>query len=197
MKLFPPAFISPSTEPFYTDKKNGGRSSGAGKANSYGRRLTITGRPDLDRMGDCLHRYLCAHENLVVSEREEICKNLINDYELSSHLDASEIVNQAEAFYGYIRKEYGDAAIHREMPLIYRHGKQTVNGIVDMVLETKEGLVIVDHKSFPGGSAKYEEKALGYADQLAWYREGMELTGAKVIGSYVHFFTGGAIVGVG
>jgi len=56
---------------------------------------------------------------------------------------------------------------HRELPVFSRIGDQRASGRVDLLLETAEGFVIIDHKTFPGASDTWVEKASEYAPQLA------------------------------
>jgi ATP-dependent helicase/nuclease subunit A len=62
-----------------------------------------------------------------------------------------------------------------------------VVGIVDLLLETDEGVVIVDHKTFPGGTeASWRKKALEVAGQLFVYAHVLRQAGRKVLGLWVH-----------
>jgi hypothetical protein len=54
-------------------------------------------------------------------------------------------------------------------------------------LETPAGIVIIDHKSFPGSKDRRQERALSHAPQLALYREAVaKATGKSVIATIIH-----------
>jgi hypothetical protein len=54
-------------------------------------------------------------------------------------------------------------------------------------LETPAGLVIIDHKSFPGSKDRRQERAISHAPQLALYREAVaKATGKSVIATITH-----------
>jgi ATP-dependent exoDNAse (exonuclease V) beta subunit len=73
----------------------------------------------------------------------------------------------------------------------------TLRGIADLVLETSEGYIVIDHKSFPGGSDKIIEKASSYAGQILAYAEAIRTaTGKPVIGCYIHMPVAGVVVPV-
>jgi ATP-dependent exoDNAse (exonuclease V) beta subunit len=58
---------------------------------------------------------------------------------------------------------------------------QRVAGRTDLVLRTKRGWIVFDHKSTPQGSAQWDEVAQKHAGQLAAYREVLEaVSGASV-----------------
>jgi ATP-dependent exoDNAse (exonuclease V) beta subunit len=69
-----------------------------------------------------------------------------------------------------------------------KKGDQQTKGWIDLLLKTPSGgLVIIDHKSFPGSKEKREEKALSHAPQLAIYREAVEkATEESVIATIIH-----------
>jgi hypothetical protein len=66
-----------------------------------------------------------------------------------------------------------------------------------MLLETADGYIIVDHKSFPGRQDQWPERALAYAPQLFTYARAIRMTGANVLAMLVHFTVGGGVVEVG
>ena len=73
-----------------------------------------------------------------------------------------------------------------------------MSGIVDLLLETNDGLVIVDHKTFPGiGEGAWRKKALEVAKQLVVYAHVLQsVPGMKVLGAWVHLPMGGGMVEV-
>jgi hypothetical protein len=53
---------------------------------------------------------------------------------------------------------------------VNNHGQRT-SRYIDLLLETSEGAVIIDHKSFLGKRADWPAKALSFSGQLATYRD--------------------------
>lgn len=73
-----------------------------------------------------------------------------------------------------------------------RLGNQKSRGWIDLLIETENGYVIIDHKTFPGAREQWEEKALSYAPQLGLYKQAVEqATGKKVLDMLIHM----AVVG--
>ena len=61
-----------------------------------------------------------------------------------------------------------------------------ITGVIDCVVETADGLVIVDYKT--GRPPEKADVKLGYAYQLAIYKQATEkLLGKKVVGAKLHF----------
>jgi len=66
-----------------------------------------------------------------------------------------------------------------------------VKGTIDLLLETADGVVLIDHKSYPGARATWETKAAEFSDQLAAYTEALRSTGRNVLEMWIHFTVGG------
>ena len=90
------------------------------------------------------------------------------------------------------------ATWHRELPVRRRLPDGSVlSGTADLVLETPEGLVVVDHKSYPGSTAEALARAAKHAGQLAAYAETVaEAWGKPVLGTFIHLPVGGIVVPV-
>jgi hypothetical protein len=95
---------------------------------------------------------------------------------------------------GYCQAKWPGAKLHPEYPVMVKNERsQRAMGWIDLLIETDEGFVIIDHKSYVGDDL--DEKALGYSGQLAFYREAVELaTGRPVLGCCVHFMFGGRLI---
>ena len=64
-------------------------------------------------------------------------------------------------------------------------------------LETPGGVVVVDHKSYPGGADRWKDKAREFAPQLGAYAHVLAAGGKSVIAMYVHFTIGGGVARLG
>jgi len=99
-------------------------------------------------------------------------------------------------------EEYPGAGLLTEVPLLgaveTAAGPRTLMGYADLVLETPQGLVLVDHKSHSSGKDDHlREAAVGYAPQLLGYATLIEMaTGKKIIATLIHFPFAGRIVEV-
>ncbi len=72
-----------------------------------------------------------------------------------------------------------------------------VRGAVDLVLDTVEGLVIVDHKSFSGSVEEAAAKAATFAGQLEAYAAAIAAaTGRPILGTLVHMPLHGLLLDV-
>lgn len=74
-----------------------------------------------------------------------------------------------------------------EVPVQGRLGLQRVAGRIDLLLDTPDRAMVLDHKSFPGPHEHWTDRALDHAPQLALYRHLVEAaTGHPVVSILIH-----------
>jgi ATP-dependent helicase/nuclease subunit A len=153
-----------------------------------GPRLTLQGHPDMNLLGEAFHRFLAADDPALDKEqRLRMARQVLKNWQADG-LDPEELLVVGDRLWNFIPKRYGsDCVCHREWPVHLRVGDQKLSGWIDLLIETKRGYVIVDHKSFPGRMDQWPEKAQQYAPQLLAYRKAMEeATGRPVIETSIH-----------
>jgi ATP-dependent exoDNAse (exonuclease V) beta subunit len=65
-----------------------------------------------------------------------------------------------------------------------------------MLVETGNGWILIDHKSFPGKRSEWSTEAVSYSGQLALYREALNKLKLPVVSMWIHFAVGGGLVEV-
>jgi len=163
-----------------------------------GERLDLTGSPEMQVLGDCVHSFLAiddvsSHSAVRLSTAARILKNWNVD-----NLSAASLVEAGNRMFSFFNAEFPNAIWHKEFPLSGRLGSQRVRGSVDLLLELEEGFVIVDHKSFPGRFEEWESRALSHIPQLTIYKHVLEHRTCKcVLASYIHMPIVGATIKIG
>jgi ATP-dependent exoDNAse (exonuclease V) beta subunit len=72
---------------------------------------------------------------------------------------------------------------------------QVAHGLIDLLIETKEGWVIIDHKSTPRPRNEWTGIAESYSGQLAMYKAAVEeISGKPVSSMWIHYPIAGAAV---
>lgn len=159
-----------------------------------------------DIIGTAIHNVIASWKmEKSKDDRIILIQNLLVRMGLESHLKANELDSQVENFWSYILKKYSPVEIDRELPLIQieRDNGTVTSGIADMVLYTKNGIVLIDHKTYPGdfknivqdpANEKYAGK---YAAQLNSYKQMLEeSTGETVIATILNYVVQGKLVEV-
>jgi ATP-dependent helicase/nuclease subunit A len=155
-----------------------------------------------DAIGTALHAFLAADlGDVTPRHRLEIAERILAQAGLAAAFTPDVLLAASDALRAYLEARWPGATWHREIPIAAviptEHGARRIEGTIDLLLETPNGYVIIDHKSFPGRQEHWTERALGYAPQLMTYAKAIRMSGAEVLAMLVHFTVGGGIVEVG
>ncbi len=163
-----------------------------------GGRLSLTGEPDMQVLGEAVHAFLAADDaTLLRNQRLDMAGMILENWR-APWLKAEDLLSASDRLRGYVDKTYGKETIrHREWPIHLRIGDQKASGWIDLLLETPQGYVIIDHKSFPGRMEQWSEQALRYASQLDLYQKAVEKATARpVMATMIHMPVLGVIMEV-
>jgi ATP-dependent exoDNAse (exonuclease V) beta subunit len=152
-----------------------------------------------DVVGDAVHAFLAADvAGLGAPDRLELARRLLAASNLLALLAPEALVRAGDQLRSWVESRWPGATWHREVPVTAAvgtpHGTRRVQGTIDLLLETPEGVVIIDHKSFPGGANQWTAKAAEFAPQLAAYAHVLTAAGRSVVGMYAHFTIGAGVV---
>ena len=164
-----------------------------------GGRVPITGSPNMAHLGEALHGYLAADaDSRTLASRLELARRLLVGWDVDVFLDPAQVVRMGDGFRSWLEARWPGAVLHRELPVHRRQASGTVlSGRADLVLETAAGLVIVDHKSFPGSEDVALTRAAGYAGQLSAYAEAVSAAlGRPVESMWIHLPILGKVIRV-
>lgn len=152
-----------------------------------------------DQVGTALHAFLAADRvELPKDQRIELSRRLLAQHGLHRAFDAEPLVCASDALHDFVQSRWPNARWRREVPIRAvvetEHGLRCIQGVIDLLLETTQGTVVIDHKSFPGRSELWAEQALKHAAQLQLYALALRTAGFTVLGHWVHFTIGGGAV---
>lgn len=157
-----------------------------------------------DELGDSVHAFLAADTpELRPAERLERAGRLILAAGLNEVIRADAVVGASDRLRNFIEARWPGATWWREVPIEALvdtpDGTRRVSGTIDLLLDTHEGFVLIDHKMFPGASeGAWLKKTREVLPQLAAYIAVLRMIpGAKVVGCWVHLPVGGAMVELG
>ena len=189
MREYPPAFVRPSDV--------AGSEAKPTTFQKIGDRITITGDCEWSALGNAVHGFLCADRlGLASKQREDLVKGLLLRWGVNPVVDAREILQSSDALRAWIASKWPNAEWFREWPVLWRDTNGSViRGSSDLVLKVSGGLVIIDHKSFPGSIEQALVRCADYVGQLASYSAAIETaTGEPILGLWVHLPVSGIVV---
>jgi ATP-dependent helicase/nuclease subunit A len=157
---------------------------------------------DWDVVGNTLHAFLAADLlELDRGQRLERAQRLLAAADLLGLLAPEALVQAGDNLRKWVASRWPNAIWHREIPITAviatPDGTRRITGIIDLLLETLDGVVIIDHKSYPGPEATWGKRALDFAPQIAAYAEALRMAGKRVAGQWVSFAVSGGVVRLG
>jgi ATP-dependent exoDNAse (exonuclease V) beta subunit len=159
-------------------------------------RLPLRGHPEESMVGDAVHTILAAEFQFPDHPKaKSVIEGTIKRHELQDALSAEAVHTMATSFRRWVQGRFQPKQTIVEVPFHYHNELgQLVTGFIDLLLETAEGWVIVDHKTFPGPSSEWKSKAQSYSGQIRHYVEALLANDKKVASAWVHLATGGGMV---
>ncbi|MGM0575197.1 MAG: UvrD-helicase domain-containing protein [Myxococcota bacterium] len=155
---------------------------------------------EMEAVGRAVHGFFAADpgDRADRETRCDLAARFLAHFEVSHALEPWRVVDAATNLRRHLEERFGVGRWWPEWPIRWRldgpDGSRLVVGEVDLVLETNDGLIVVDHKTFPGDAATRDRRALAYAGQLATYHAALErATGRPVLASLLHFPVRGEI----
>jgi ATP-dependent helicase/nuclease subunit A len=181
-----PLRLSPSSIPALDSAK-------IGEVIDLGERLEVEGDYDPAVLGSAIHAVIATS----MMGQDSTARVLDNHGVLD--IISVEAANECTArLLKVISSRFKPISCFPEFPIQYStETGQLISGWIDLLLETENGYVLIDHKASPRSQSEWEEIALSYSGQLDTYASGVsQITGKPVISRWVHFAVTGGLVEV-
>jgi ATP-dependent helicase/nuclease subunit A len=129
------------------------------------------------------------HQVMVSSEMPASFPSLIETYGFAEVVKSAQLETIVNNFDGWTSSQFGKFQAWHEIPFrLTTEENQVLNGIIDLALETEEGWILIDHKTYDGLDFEKKIKDEGYLSQLAYYQLALEkLSNKPVIKTFLHF----------
>jgi len=145
---------------------------------------------DYSQVGEAVHGFLAADRgSLTPSHRLQIARRQLARWGVEGVLAPDAVVAGGHNLRAWVSRRWPEAEWRREWPIRHILPERTVlRGFVDLVLDTEEGLIVIDHKSFPlADRAVAAKKASEHAGQLRAYAGAIgRALGRPILACWVH-----------
>lgn len=161
-----------------------------GEIVALGRRIAVRGRVDMTAVGNAVHGFLAADRPaLLEDERVAMANAILKRFGVAENIETLDVVELATRLWRWIDGRFGASRLHREWPVLSRTAAGTVlSGTADLVVRTPTGIVVIDHKTFPGMERSALDRAQTYSGQLAAYSHAIcAATGETAATTWIHF----------
>jgi ATP-dependent exoDNAse (exonuclease V) beta subunit len=153
---------------------------------------------DMDTMallGSAVHGFFAADRPSMDAQRRfRLADALLARFGVTHLLGASDVVGFGDRLRAALEARHPGAVLRREAPITQRlDGGTVVRGIIDLVVDTGDGFIIVDHKIYV--TTEPRELSTTFAGQLRAYARALEAaTGRKVKETLIHLPLSGVLV---
>jgi ATP-dependent helicase/nuclease subunit A len=160
-----------------------------------GQRVPIAG-DDMTLIGNALHAVIAAElvdpSGANATARAEA---ILLGYGATAYIQADAAVGCAERLDAFVRRQFDAQRICVEWPIqqLLPNG-QRVRGWIDVLVQTRDGWIVIDHKSSPRPRSEWAQEALAHSGQLDAYRRALLAAGERVAGCAIHFPLSGGLV---
>ena len=178
--IHPPRVLRPSAAPLQG-------TAAIAETARLGARLTLAGDPDMRALGEACHGFFACDDAARPSAwRTARAAALLHAWGVPQ-LAPHDLVAASDRLAAFLAERYPGAAVMHEWPVHAEVGAQAIRGRIDLLVDAPEGLVLVDHKSFPGAIDPEGERLASVAGQLALYARAVEAaTGRSVVAWWMH-----------
>jgi ATP-dependent exoDNAse (exonuclease V) beta subunit len=168
-----------------------------GEIIGLGGRIPIRG-DDMASVGSALHAVIAAE--LVNPERADAvarAAEVLKAYRVDAFVKAQDAVEAGRRLRAALASRYPGCTLRAECPISQAlPGGRTVRGFVDLLLETEEALLVIDHKSSPRPRSEWAREALEHSGQLALYQTAITEASGKDARAAIHFAIGGSLISI-
>jgi hypothetical protein len=152
-----------------------------------------------DEVGTTLHRFLAADVPAANKTRRlALASSLLRQANLATSFEPRPLIAMSDALRTFCQERWPGAEWFHELPVSAVVGlaasARRIEGSIDLLLRTPGGVVVIDHKSYPGRSDAWADRAIEYAPQLLVYERALSAAGQIVLGTFIHFSVGGGMV---
>jgi ATP-dependent helicase/nuclease subunit A len=139
-------------------------------------------------VGSAMHSYLgTRYCCLSPEERLDLAQRIVGRWGVEGLTDANALVAAGERLSGFLSEQHAESASLREVPVAWRNeANQAMEGWIDLLLESGDGYVLMDHKTYPG-EHPVDHIREEYLGQMDAYRQAvLAATGKPVTRTLIH-----------
>lgn len=157
------------------------------RSERLGPRFALTGDPDLQLLGEAVHRFLAADD---VTDAPDVRLKRAGAMLArwgAPQLRGEDLVEISNRLHAFITRQFPDGTRHDEWPVHALDNGQIIAGRLDLLIDLGDGYAIIDHKSFPGSMAVDSDRLRAFAGQVELYARALgQITGRTRFEYWLH-----------
>jgi ATP-dependent helicase/nuclease subunit A len=193
--VYPPAFIDVRRENINATVK-----ANAGKPVCYGAEIALPADADRYAAAKGIKAFLNAyHAALPAEEHTKMAKYSIARFCPDSGLTELRLLQAGQSWTGYLGQRFTIKSMHRKYPVMLEQNGRLFYAVLDLVLETDAGMVLIQNSSFDSdhNNVKWGQRATELAGWLHLAGASLRTAFKKPLaGTFVHFVLSAVLVEV-
>ncbi len=182
----------------YNETLNGEIKSEANNIHQYASPILLKENNEKYMVAKVMKAFLTAdHLEYDLIERIEMASAFLERYEVEDLMEAKAMLKFSTTWYNWLESQYNIIKMHRKYPIRLLRNGRLFEKIVDLILETDKGIIIIQNSGFAGDKSKWKNKALELGDWLYLSKTAIqEVFDILEVRTMVHFVLSGSVVEV-
>jgi len=170
----------------------------SGAVTNYGSAFQITEDTDTYSLMKMTKAFLIAdHLEYDNQLRWDMASGFLERFDLAEEVTENALLQSSQKFFDYINDNFSIKKIYRKYPIRHFYQKRLFETEIDFVIETEQGLVIIQNSDFVGDKKKQKNEALKMTAWLHLCKTALQVIFQKgKVKTMVHFVLDGTLVSV-
>ncbi|MEL7117887.1 MAG: UvrD-helicase domain-containing protein [Bacteroidota bacterium] len=129
------------------------------------------------------------HKDYSEDQLQLMAEELLPRFEAEDVIEPFEVVHVTKRFFNHFNQQFpGITSIKRNSPITFHHKGRIFSTVLDLVLETEEGIIIIQHSSFSGDAKNRIKRAAELNDWCYMVQKSLKAIHKQpIVRTYVHF----------
>jgi ATP-dependent exoDNAse (exonuclease V) beta subunit len=191
-KIFPTYHIDP-------DKEGAASTISTSTFVQYTSALPLAEDADAYQVAKMLKAALVAfHADYSTDEQVKMLQDFITRYNVEEFVKLNDLHRRVSAWMAHLEMNVGIQNIYRKYPIRYIENGRLFERLLDFLIETDRGFILIQSSGFAGDTGKLRNKALELGNFFHFSRQAVEaIFKTKKVRTLVHFVLHGVMVEVG
>ena len=129
--------------------------------------------------------------------RIDMASGFLQRFEMVDAVSENALLEYSSKFLKYLNENFSIKKIYRKYPVLHFYQKRLFETEIDFVIETEQGIVIIQNSDFVGKAKQYKNEALRMTSWLHLCKRALQIIFHKgKVRTMVHFVLDGTLVAI-
>lgn len=128
------------------------------------------------------------HLDYNAKQRERMAAGIIERFEVNEMIEVNALLQLGQEWRQFLQNHFPAKEVFRKYPIRHPYKEQLFETIIDLLIKTDKGWVVIQNTGYAGGDKKRDNHALKLSDWFFLVREALQqIYPDQIIDTYVHF----------